>query len=122
MCPLRPKIPSVVFLVVIAFAVFGLVINLTLNPMNLLKTLLIGLGVALILYLALQFIQNRRNGNSSDEMKKYKAAVKQSRRVHNKQQVKPNKSNNFRIIKKTKQTKKPSHLTVIEGKKSNDKN
>lgn len=119
---MRPKILSIVFLVVIALAIVGFGTNLILNPMNLLKTLLIGLGIAVLLFLALRLFQNRGNGNSSDEMKKYKAAVKQSKKIHNKQTVKPSKTNKFRAIKKTKRTKTPSHLRVIQGKKSNNKN
>lgn len=109
---------STVFLVVIVLAIIGLGTNLIINPKGLFTTLLIGIGIAFLIFMALQFFLKKRNGNTSDEMKKYNAAVKQSKQKHTKQPV---KQTDFRVIKKTNPAKRRSHLTVIEGKKSNDK-
>lgn len=118
---MRAKVLSTIFLVVIGLAVIGLVINLVVNPINLLKTLLIGLGIAFLLFLALQFFKNGKNHRSSPEMKKYNAAVKQSKHKNSKQTSESTNRANFRVTKKTTRNKRPSHLRVIEGKKTKDK-
>lgn len=116
--PLRQRMLSSIFLIVIVLAIIGLGTSLIMNPKGLITTLLIGLGIAFLLFLGLQFFLNKRNSNSSDEMKKYNAAVKQSNQKYSKQPV---KSADFPVIKKTNRSKRRGHLTVIQGKKSNDK-
>ncbi len=81
------------------------------------------LGFAVAIFALLYFIVNRSRG-SSDEMKKYKQAVKQSQSKY--QQAAPKKPTpaplaNRKTDRSRKGKRRPTHLRVIEGNKSKTK-
>lgn len=60
----------------------------------------------------------RRSGGTSDEMKKYRQAVKQSKQKYNTQPEKPKqKSKKGTSGKSRRKRRNRPHLTVIDGKK-----
>lgn len=120
----RNKIALLVY-VIIAFAAIGLVSQLFGNTVNFLMSILIMLGVAVAIFALLNFFINRNRG-SSDDMKKYKQAVKQSKMKYQKQQPTGKNKTQPRVKQSAmtsgrKSKKRASHLRVIEGNKSKDK-
>lgn len=118
----RNKI-AYLFYIIIALAVFGLITQLFGNTRNFLMGMAMMLGFAVAIFALLYFIVNRSRG-SSDEMKKYKQAVKQSQSKY--QQATPKKPTPAPLAnRKTDRTRKgkrrPTHLRVIEGNKSKTK-
>ena len=117
----RNKIALLVY-VIIAFAAIGLVSQLFGNTKNFLTSIVVMLGIAAAIFALFYFVLQRRRG-SSDEMKKYKQAVKQSKMKYKpteKSAVQPKvKQNSGNAPRKSK--KRASHLRVIEGNKPKDK-
>lgn len=114
---------SILMYAVVGLAVIGLLSQLFTNPLSLIKNLLIMLGVALAFFAVIYFITQRKQ-NRSDDMKKYKQAVKQSQLKYNQD----TEDQARRIIRpsqqqmKSKMRKRAPHLRVIEGNKTKRKN
>lgn len=118
----RKKIAYLFYLIMI-LAGFGLVTQLFGNTRGFLTSMFMMLGFAVAIFALLYFLVNRSRG-SSDEMKKYKQAVKQSKSKYN--QAAPKKPAHVPAINKKAATarkvkKRPTHLRVIEGNKSKEK-
>src|SRR5699024_8618371 len=111
---------------IVGLAVIGLISSLVNNPSGFLISILVMVGIAFVVFMIMRAVLNRRGMGSgtSDEMKKYKKAVKQSKMKYSKEKPVPKKrtsstANKSKIRKKRRSS---PHLTVIEGKKGNDKN
>src|SRR5699024_2706387 len=122
----RSKFTMVVYFV-IALAVIGVISQLMTSPGSFFRHILITLGMAVVLFGVFYYFFIIRKHTQSDEMKKYKQAVKQSNAKYKEQKVesmqktetyskpesKPSVSN--------KKIKKRSHLIVIDGYKDKNK-
>ncbi|SIS36930.1 SA1362 family protein [Salimicrobium flavidum] len=113
--------------VLIGLAAFYVVSQLLTNTTGFLSSIIVMVGIAAVIYGLIYFLFIRKRlgsgagSGNTDDMKKYKQAVKQSKQKYGKpagettKQSKPPK----------KQTKKrkasPSHLRVIEGTKGKNK-
>lgn len=120
---MKRKKTAYLFYIIIALAVFGVITQLFGNTRNFLMGIVTMLGFAVAIFALLYFVVNRPRG-SSDEMKKYKQAVKQSRSKY--QQATPKKPTtvpfaNQKTVRTRKGKRRPSHLRVIEGNKSKTK-
>ncbi|HLR80692.1 MAG TPA: SA1362 family protein [Bacillota bacterium] len=108
---------------IIALAIIGIFSELFTNALNFVTSILIMIGVAALIFGAFYFIFLRNKGSSTtSEMKKYRQAVKQSKRKyknHGKSTSKPTKLQTTRGRKKVR--RRPHHLRVIEGNKSKRK-
>jgi len=102
-------------MLIVGLAIFGVLSQLTTNFTGFIKQLLyfsIIISIILVIgYFLVKFLSNR-----SDEMKKYKQAVRQSKRKYRylhkeKKQQQKNRTHTFR------NRKNRSHLHVIDGKK-----
>ncbi|WP_028783185.1 SA1362 family protein [Thalassobacillus devorans] len=122
----RSRMMPVIY-ILIGLAVVGLVMKLATDAMGLLTNLLIMVGIAAVLYFVLNHFLMKRRGGSSDEMKKYKQAVKQSKRKYKGDATssKPNVKSTFTpspVMNKKKRKTSAAHLRVIEGAKNKKKN
>jgi len=116
------KLPLFIYFI-IGLAVIGLIASLIKNPGSFLMSILMMIAVAFVIFMIFSAILNRRSGGTSDEMKKYKKAAKQSNLKYNKQKPKIKKPVRTDSPLKSKRRKRHApHLTVIEGKKSSNKN
>lgn len=119
---------SILMFVIIALAIFGVTFSLINDPMSFLFSILKIIGIAVVLSSLVYFIFIKKRGTSKDntEMKKYKQALKQS-----KDKYKASKSQtNAKSVSQQSKTvplrrkaskKRPSHLRVIEGNKTDKK-
>ncbi|WP_405101230.1 SA1362 family protein [Oceanobacillus sp. FSL H7-0719] len=122
----RSKTAILVYLIV-GLAVIGLFSQLFGNTKNFLLNIFVMIGVAVIIFGVFYYFISRKRG-TSDETKKYKQAVKQSKQKYQ-QNPSPGKGeDNPRWKKTTKSTainrkgkKRATHLRVIEGNKSKGK-
>src|SRR5699024_10472306 len=112
----RSKVAILVYIVV-AFAVFGLLTQLFSNTVNFLIGILVTLAIAAAIFALFYFVL-LRNRNTSDETKKYKQAVKQSKMKYQ-QNTAPKKVEPSKLKKNTairrRGKRRASHLRVIEG-------
>ncbi|WP_404452989.1 hypothetical protein LG329_02375 [Virgibacillus necropolis] len=109
---------SVFLYVILGLAGIGLLTQLFTNTVNFLTNIMIMLGIGLAIFAVIYVFFFRRRASSND-MKKYKNAVKQSKSKY--------ASNNYNAISsntKKKQspqnkrkTKRATHLRVIDGNK-----
>src|SRR5699024_7397216 len=86
----RKKMP-IIFYVIIALAVIGLMTN----PTHLVRNIFMMLGVGVVIFALFYFIFRKPRPTENDEMKKYKQALKQSKRKYQttqRQQARPTKS------------------------------
>ena len=111
---------SIILSIIVGLAVIGFVSSLVKNPSGFLINILVMIGIAFVIFLIVRAVMNRRTEGTSDEMKKYRKAVKQSKQKY--QQPEPKgKIKSSRTAPPVKQRKKrrhQPHLTVIDGKKS----
>lgn len=110
----RKSMP-VIFYIIVALAVIGLLANVFTNPAGLFSNIFMILGVGVAIFAVVYFLFLRPQRTKNDGMKKYKLALKQSNQKYKtpqKQQVRPTKNKHKRV----------SHLRVIEGNKSKRKN
>jgi len=105
----------------------GLVSFLIKNPGSFLVSILVAVGIGFVIFMIFNAILNRRGPGNSDEMKKYKKAVKQSKLKYGNQ--KPKGRTPTRASSRTASPSRPkrrkrhvTHLTVIDGKKTTGKN
>ena len=122
----RSKTAILVYLIV-GLAVIGLFSQLFGNTKNFLLNIFVMIGVAVIIFGVFYYFISRKRG-TSDETKKYKQAVKQSKQKYQ-QNPSPRKAEDYPRGKKTtkstainrKGKKRATHLRVIEGNKSKGK-
>lgn len=108
--------------VIIGLAVIGLITQLTTNTASFLISVLMTLIIAVVIFAVVYNIFIKKN-NNSNEMRKYRRAVKKSKLKY-KQHI-PIQKKSQKISNPTKQSKsrkRASHLRVIEGNKSKRKN
>lgn len=115
---------SILVYVIIGLAVIGIFSQLLTNTSSFITNLFFMVGIGVAISAAIYFIFLRKKA-PSDDMKKYKQAVKQSKTKY-KQQTSPNlKSSTKKHVQplqmKKKTTKRAGHLRVIEGNKSKRK-
>lgn len=118
----RSKLPIVIYFIV-GLAVIGLISSLVRNPGSFITSIFIAIGVAFVLYWILSSFLNRRSHGTNDEMRKYRKAAKQSRQKYSNKQKLSNINQRTRPstpIRTKKKRRNVPHLTVIEGKKSNN--
>src|SRR5699024_9022794 len=107
---------------IVGLAVVGLLSSLINDPIKLLSSILIMIGVAAILFFFVRAVLNRRNMGTSDEAKIYKKAVKQSQQKYKQEKSAVNKSaSTTKKINPKKKRRNAAYLTVIEGKKDKKK-
>ncbi|MGP4072460.1 SA1362 family protein [Piscibacillus sp. B03] len=98
---------------IIGLAIFGLIYNLFVNPVNFFKSILMMLGFAVVIGVVIYYLFVGRHKGGQDS--NYRKALKQSRKKYGKNTVPFTKQNGPSKIQRT--TKKSSHLTVIKGNK-----
>src|SRR5690625_614717 len=109
---------SILMYAVVGLAVIGLLSQLFTNPLSLIKNVLIMLGVALAFFAVLYFITQRKQ-NHSDDMKKYKQAIKQFQSKYSQQTT----GQERKVISSSQQqsnsqrNKRAPHFRFIEGNK-----
>lgn len=115
----RGNLPIIVYFI-IGFAVLGLITMLIKGPLNFITNIFLAIGVAFVIYFILTALVNRGKIGGSEEMRKYRRALKQSKMKYNHSQKVTNLDQNRRPspIKKKRRRRNVSHLTVIEGKKN----
>lgn len=117
------KVFSALIFTIIGLAAIGLVSQLFTNTVSFFTNIFIMLGVGIVLFAVFYFVFIKKRTPSND-MKKYKIAVKQS-----KAKYKDPKSSTHTIIsnkknstpQKKKWNKRAPHLRVIDGNKSKGK-
>lgn len=113
---------SIIILFIVGLAVIGLVSSLVNNPGSFLISILVMVGIGFVIFMIMRAVLNRGSVGSSDEMKKYKKAVKQSKVKYQKEKPSVKKrSSSLEKPKVRKKRKNGPHLTVIEGKKGTNK-
>lgn len=111
--------------VLLFLALFGLGYKLATHPSELMINLLITFGIVAVISVFAYLFIFKRGASQSPEMKKYRQAVKQSKRKYTKQtpvKMKQTAHKEPASIRKKMQKKRPSHLRVIEGNKPDKKN
>ncbi|WP_051255248.1 SA1362 family protein [Pontibacillus marinus] len=114
---------------IVGLGIIGFGYKLFTDTSSLFTELLIGALVAVLIVGAVYFFLSRRNGGNSDEMKRYRQAVRQSKKKYGQTQsskfsskMKPSTIKS-KVTTKQKQMKKDTpQLRVIEGNKSKKKN
>src|SRR5690625_1117365 len=116
---LRRNKLQVFMFVIVGLAIIGVISSFVSSPSRFLVSIFMMIGVAFVVFMIFSFIVNRRSPQSSNEMKKYRKAVKQSNAKYKKQHVSTQvkKSKNPPTQPRGKRSKRASHLTVIEGRK-----
>ncbi|GAB4073480.1 hypothetical protein GCM10028778_09830 [Barrientosiimonas marina] len=114
---------SLVVYVIIGLAVIGVITQLFSNAASFFTTVLTMVGFGVVVSGLLYFLLFRKK-QSSNDAKKYKQAVKQSKAKYSQQQQTPpaTSKDSQRFGIKRKPTKQKSHLRVIDGSKSKRKN
>ncbi|MFA1821562.1 SA1362 family protein [Virgibacillus oceani] len=117
------KIATLVY-IIIGLAVIGLISQLFTNTVGFLTNILVMLAIGLAIFGVIYFVFLRKKSPSNDA-KKYKQAVKQSKTKYKNQN--PNRSSMTKnkkpqpVQSRKKLHKRASHLRVIDGNKSNPK-
>jgi len=114
---------------VIGLALFGLVIRAATDTKGLLVNLLMIIGITAVLSAIAYLFLFKKRQPASPDTRKYRQAVKQSKRKYEKKAASSNFSKANRIpnikdnakSKKRQHKKRPSHLRVIEGSKQDKK-
>jgi ABC-type nickel/cobalt efflux system permease component RcnA len=122
---LAKRSSPILLYVIIGLAGIGLASFVFKDPSSLLKVLVTTLVIGLVIFLIVNAIFKRRmygSGVKADEMRKYRRAVKQSQKKYQS----PNRTvyqNSYpQTAPKRKHKRRPTHLRVIDGKKSIKKN
>ncbi|OZU89992.1 hypothetical protein CIL03_02325 [Virgibacillus indicus] len=117
----RKKISLFVY-VIIGLALVGLISQLFTNTANFLTNILIMLGVAAAVFAVIYFVFLRKPAASND-MNKYKKAVKQSKAKYKNQNPGKQEANSKKQKPglPRKRSKRASHLRVIDGNKNKRK-
>ncbi|MFC0522645.1 SA1362 family protein [Pontibacillus salicampi] len=125
------KFAKPLFYTIISLAIIGIAYRLFTDTQGFFKQVLFTVGFAALIIGVVYFFINRRSGGQSNEMKRYRKAVRQSKQKYGKtnsssiakkvkpstlkQKVTSNKSS------KSKGRKDVPHLRVIEGSKNKKK-
>ncbi|WP_164668638.1 SA1362 family protein [Virgibacillus doumboii] len=115
---------SVVVYTIIGLAVIGVIAQLFTNTASFLGNIMMMLGFGVAVFAVIYFIFLRKRAPSNDS-KKYKQAVKQSKAKYKNHTSIPSNSSAKRtqpLQMKKKLNKRASHLRVIDGNKSKRKN
>ena len=117
----RNKVALFVY-VIIGLALVGLISQLFTNTANFLTNILIMLGVAAAIFAVIYFVFLRKR-TASNDMNKYKKAVKQSKAKYKSQNSgkQPVYSKKQKPGLPRKRSKRVSHLRVIDGNKNKGK-
>lgn len=111
----------------IGFAAFYIVSQLLTNTTGFLSSIIVMIGVAAVIYGLIYFVFIRKRvgsgpgGGNTDEMKKYKQAVKQSKQKYGKPAGEAPKTTKSPKKQTKKRKSAPSHLRVIDGTKGKNK-
>ncbi|MDL4841576.1 SA1362 family protein [Aquibacillus rhizosphaerae] len=122
---IRHKLSLLIY-VLIGLAIFGFAFNLLTNTTSLLMNLFIMVAVGALIYGAVYYFFLRKR--SSNDLKKYKKAVKQSKmkyksdRTGNKTHTQAVKKQKPLLNKRKQSNARATHLRVIEGNKQKRKN
>lgn len=116
---------SVFVFIIIGLAVVGLFSQLFTNTANFFTNIFMMLGVGIAFFAVIYFVFLRKRA-PSDDMKKYKQAVKQSKAKYKQYQSASNPSTNTNKkqsvrLKKSRNSRRATHLRVIDGNKSKGK-
>lgn len=123
---------SVIMYIVISLAIIGLTAQLLRDFTGFLLSILIMIVIAFVVFLILSHIaRNRMAGggigqsSSSPEAKKYREAVKRSQEKYGRANTKVKQTKTQQRKKRDRprrrwRRRRPSHLRLIKGKKSND--
>lgn len=114
---------SVLVYILIGLAVIGVISQLLTNTADFLSSLFLMVAIGAAIFAAIYFIFLRKKAPSND-MKKYKQAVKQSKAKYQQQShtsIKSSTKKDAQLPKK-KSSRRAGHLRVIEGSKSKRKN
>ncbi|WP_010650843.1 SA1362 family protein [Oceanobacillus massiliensis] len=113
---------SIIIYLVIGLAVIGLISQLIGNTVNFLTNILLMLAAGAAIYgLLYYFLLRKRAPSNSDDMKKYKKAVRQSKSKYKQPVNSTAAGSKPTITAKKKRNKRSSHLRVIEGNKPKGK-
>ncbi|MFD1038460.1 SA1362 family protein [Virgibacillus byunsanensis] len=117
----RNKFSSLIY-IIIGLAVIGLISQLFTNTANFFMNIVVMVGFGLAIFAVVYFLFFKKRATSSD-MRKYKQAVKQSKSKYKQQTKSPTSSTKrpHALQMKKKQTKRASHLRVIDGNKQKRK-
>lgn len=117
----RNKFSWIVY-VIISLALVGLVYQLLTNTVGLFKNLFIMVAVGSIVFAAIYFIFLKKRA-PSDDMKKYKQAVKQSKLKYNQNTETSTFKNRNRqtTLRRRLSRRRAPHLRVIQGTKPKEK-
>lgn len=112
------------FYVIVGLAVIGLASFLFRDPGKLFNVLITTLLVGLVIFFIFNAVLKRRMyGHQADEMKKYRRAVKQSKKKYQQNYANTHVFQQaLRTAPIRKARRRPTHLRVIEGKKGMKKN
>src|SRR5699024_517465 len=109
--------PPVFLLMLVGLAAIGLGASLVRNPGKFFIQIVIMIVIAYVLFKVLSYFLQRRTGETSDAMNKYrKNTTKTIAKKYVTKQYKKQKHEKQK--KKRKRRRNAPHLTVIEGKKS----
>ena len=116
------KIFPALIAAIIGLAAIGLVTQLFTNTVSFFTSIFIMIGVGIVIFALFYFVFLNKRA-PSNEMKKYKKAVKQSKAKY--KQAKPSNytgnTNKKPVSHKKKRSKRAPHLRVIDGNKSKGK-
>ncbi|KGP91934.1 hypothetical protein N780_16440 [Pontibacillus chungwhensis BH030062] len=115
---------------IMALALIGIGVRLFTDTTSFLMDILVTVLFAAVIIGIVYFIFSRRNGGTSNEMKQYRKAARQSKQKYKQpttsstiaKKMKPSTIKSKVASKKQKQRKEAPHLRVIEGNKSKKKN
>lgn len=102
------------FIAVLLFALVGFSLELLANPIGLLTSLLVVVGIAAIFYFIFRHLLEKRTFHSYYYRPPYQAKLIKAKP--------PSESHKVITAKKRPRRSRPPHLTVIEGKKNKKKN
>lgn len=112
---------SIVVYIVIGLAAIGLVSQLFTNTASFFTSIFTSLVIGMAVFAVIYFVFLKKRTPSNDQ-KKYKQAVKQSKSKY-KPNTKPSQTKQSKPAQiKKKSTKRASHLRVIDGNKNKRKN
>lgn len=116
---------SILVAFIAGLAIVGFFTLLIKNPGSFIISILVMIGIAFLIFIVMRAFLNRRGpgGGNSEEMKKYRKAVKHSNKKYNTQpKIAQKKKNAASASKKLKRKRKSvPYLKVIDGKKSANK-
>ncbi|AUJ26292.1 SA1362 family protein [Virgibacillus dokdonensis] len=117
---MKRKSISIAVYMIIGLATIGLLTQLFTKPANLINNMFISIGFGVVLFAIIYFVFIRKK-SSSNEMKKYKQAVKQSKAKYHQQKpaykANATKQQPTSPTLRKKKHKRAAHLRVIEGNK-----